>query len=62
MSELLKFAKEGNADQVYAILDAEYKDDESLDTIRRGYENGYIEDEALCASVLAILYFRNGEE
>ena len=59
MDELLKFAKDGNADQVYAILESSYQDDESLDRLRRRYENGYVEDDYLCKTVAMILYFRH---
>ena len=61
MDELLKFAKECNADQVYAILEASYQDDEALDKLRRGYENGYVEDDYFCQVVETILYFRHGK-
>ena len=61
MDELLKFAKDGNADQVYAILESSYQDDESLDRLRRRYENGYVEDDYFCQVVETILYFRHGK-
>jgi hypothetical protein len=61
MDELLKFAKDGNADQVYAILESSYQDDEALDKLRRGYENGYVEDDYFCQVVETILYFRHGK-
>jgi len=61
MDELLKFAKDRNADQVYAILESDYQDDEPLDKIRRGYENGYVEDDYFCKVVETILYFRHGK-
>ena len=58
MDELWKFAEDGNADQVYAILESG-RGDEELDTIRRGYENGYLEDEDFCKLVFHILNIRN---
>ena len=58
MNELLKFAEDGNADQVYAILESG-RGDEALDKIRRGYENGYLEDEDFCKLVFHILNIRN---
>ena len=54
MDELWKFAEDGNADQVYAILESG-RGDEELDTIRRGYENGYLEDKDFCKLVYLLL-------
>ena len=55
MNELLKFAKDRNADQVYAIIDERFKEDKVLTGIYLGYENGYLTDQDFCDWVVNIV-------
>jgi len=50
--KLLDFAKDYNADQVFAILDSDHLDNRILCGIKSTYENSEIDDRELCEHVL----------
>jgi hypothetical protein len=51
MSNLLKFAEEGNADQCFAIIKSEYQDNPTLQRFSLKYENGLFNDREFCEVV-----------
>lgn len=59
MDELLKFAKDGNADQVFAIIDERFKEDKVLTKLNLGYENGYLTDPEFCDWVVRVVDLYN---
>jgi hypothetical protein len=51
-SELYRFALEGNADQVFAIIDDSFQDDEEYTAIADKYENAKIDDTEFCYQIV----------
>jgi hypothetical protein len=51
MSELARFAKDGNADQCFAIIDSDYRDNSVLQSIALKYENGILDDSQFCEAI-----------
>lgn len=59
MKELWEWAKSGNADQVFAVIDENFKEDKVLTQLIRGYENGYLSDSELCEWVARVIELWN---
>ena len=55
MKDLLRFAEEENADQVFAIIDERFNEDPMLGALLIAYTHGNIDDKELCDEVVLYL-------
>ena len=51
MSELARFAKDGNADQCFAIIEDKYQDNKVLQELNFKYTNGILDDVEYCECI-----------